>query len=1024
MINAKSTQYFNKLIKEFAAQSSPIFSSPVFGYSDVRFSWVSDFIFKVSGNTSINKNVGYISFFSDYQEFIQDYASIPTLRTKYPFLATTIADQYGKTIELTTKQYQKIGQKDIEKDVVAYVDAAEYYKSLPNADIQHVDKYHRYGYNPVFWVKGYFDGTTYTWMYNSDTGTDASRVGNFYCELQFGPPETDTNNLAVPSLISGGRVYSYKIQVDNIQRFILPGEIGRYYIEHSSAQHFSALNYQPYIFPVQSICSDVVLYNMTNTYFPHVIYKGQFASDKISIENNAAQKYDINVFANKLCCNNESDDQSRLQINICKEMIDGTGNVVRSDPDANVLYAGISVDLLRNRRYSAVVTTEPYMVCDSICNGYLVDYMFMTVNPDKTLSSVNFTNANPKLILKIKAPAFFIKELDRQLSIVQINSDIKETIEVDRTSTPFANNFPDYYTSFQSVNRQDDGVDEVATKPVYTTAGDSTVGYHLGKKTVSGMGYIYYSDHAGDHDAIRIYSSGYYTDATPSNLLAGGTAAASTLNEKFKPMIKLSGMDGYIKIDSASTYYSRETVQDGDTIAYYHVEFPWCCGSYTVRLNLSSSYSLTQVLVMRSYLKAGNWTEDVSTGTVNTYNERKKFQTQDYFTDISFVKELPDDITVNSITYPKSIVFQSVLYKLLQFSNGAYICNLSDVADHKLIAYMSNKRWMYGDNSYESYVNRESPSYIFAINTSSLNNTYDHKRCQAFPEMKRWLYSYYKGAAITRDLATGQELTDFHSDSSIVMDIWSNEANDWRPFVPFTFDTLKVHGDVICDNFVPNPVIFISDNMYQVTLTYQQFLDDVENLSLVNNFSLPRQTNLVLRDKVTMKNYHVAYCESPASGSPTTVTMYVISDFPPDLTQDTSDNGSGQLSLNFTKNQLNDTSFEMYSSRYSITPDAYIKRFIDRSGSDLANYIINDTILFRIRILRARDYPFTNGIHGTDMQLSQTGITSSTAVDKKYPWINTFTPSEVWDTKFDYSLINIKEYISLLKLDYFRCASK
>ena len=71
--------------------------------------------------------------------------------------------------------------------------------------------------------------------------------------------------------------------------------------------------------------------------------------------------------------------------------------------------------------------------------------------------------------------------------------------------------------------------------------------------------------------------------------------------------------------------------------------------------------------------------------------------------------------------------------------------------DVKLFGLVDNRQWKFSSNSFLSYINRENPSYICAIDTSALfkDLTKYQKANAALPDLKRWLYGYFSGFANT-----------------------------------------------------------------------------------------------------------------------------------------------------------------------------------------------------------------------------------------------------------------------------------
>ena len=73
IINPKRLSYHNGVVENFNDLSKPMTAGMAFGFSDTKYTWLADFLFKHKGNTFINKHIGYVSFFSDKHTMYQEY---------------------------------------------------------------------------------------------------------------------------------------------------------------------------------------------------------------------------------------------------------------------------------------------------------------------------------------------------------------------------------------------------------------------------------------------------------------------------------------------------------------------------------------------------------------------------------------------------------------------------------------------------------------------------------------------------------------------------------------------------------------------------------------------------------------------------------------------------------------------------------------------------------------------------------------------------------------------------------------
>lgn len=349
----------------------------------------------------------------------------------------------------------------------------------------------------------------------------------------------------------------------------------------------------------------------------------------------------------------EQDDQSRLIYNVCRYMItlNTAGDrfeVQRNDPDDTMLvYAGIDIDTERNRRYSSVVMTEPYFVANPILNGVLIDYMFV----DWTGQPVSFANeseftSQPAMYLRIKAPMSVISEIDRLLTLEEYNDDVIDVFEIKDPrshSAEIAPTYSDYYEDLASTDakffrRQDDCLDDLIDNIVgggkhkefwITPTGPNASKYSGNGMKVCGIGFVCKTTVDGFgviqpiHDEfIRLYCTNYAAvscyakDDSSFTPIANETIETVTDTDiftsresadRFRPMLKLSGVNGYVKILARNTHYKVSRAPDGQYEVTYNVEFPYCPGSYFTRAGMAfTGYETTQIYYKGSYIEAGS----------------------------------------------------------------------------------------------------------------------------------------------------------------------------------------------------------------------------------------------------------------------------------------------------------------------------------------------------------------------------------------------------------------------------------
>jgi hypothetical protein len=568
---------------------------------------------------------------------------------------------------------------------------------------------------------------------------------------------------------------------------------------------------------------------------------------------------------------NESDDQSRAVYNVCRHMVRKPETV--SEPfltdsyliykkvGSNYLYCGVDVDTERNRRYSSVVMTEPYFTTTSLGNGEIVSYMF--VKEDGTPADFNNNaaafKANPNIFLKIKTSKSIIAEIDQLLKSNEYNRDVIETIVISEpvTNRSKFSQGPDYYVNFgldESAfwTRQDDCIDDLigndtgdlgivgqGKHAVFTidptiAAIDQTkyttmYGEFSATMKVCGVGFA--SKHVktyGSYEVknyINLYCTNYYPTNAPKpseynpipNQILPFITDASIISskksyERFCPMIKISGINGYIKILERNESFKTTRAKDGGYEVVYSVEFPYCPGSYSERVAMNfTDYSETWILKKQSYIPAGSWEASADT-RFDVDNPRYAPFADDSFCPHSVITQRAATGTTktasfkngggeyriektmqNLVSYPSSMIWDFNVFNLLSLTKprlnkpdsafdqypefrryGTYDIRLSENVeteqsvfskDIKLIGLVDNRKWQFAENKFISYIGRENPSYICEIDTATLFEDFTkyQKENAALPDMKRWLGVMFSGllySAINVDNTDSDENID------------------------------------------------------------------------------------------------------------------------------------------------------------------------------------------------------------------------------------------------------------------------
>jgi hypothetical protein len=620
-------------------------------------------------------------------------------------------------------------------------------------------------------------------------------------------------------------------------------------------------------------------------FFPKILRDGQLEPAKIIstwLGSNKSGKMSFNNGVHS----GQTDDQSRLVYNVCRHMINKfSDKFIISKKIDDYLYGGIDVNTERNRRYSSVVMTEPYFVTEPICGGEIISYSF--INKDNEPADFY---ADVDMFLKIKAQKNVIDEIDKLLQEKDYNTDIIETVSIN-DPVSHQSSFCDggkYYTNFKNIlTRQDDCCDDlIGTDTLKGIAGEGhhvtftipetvSTKYSDETKKINGFGFASktIADQngtiTGSKNILNIYCSNY--KPVDAGLTSGGSPLSPTVveflsdtsiidnvypNELFRPMIKLPGTNGYIKILEKNNHFKTTRSKDGKYEVVYNVEFPFCPGSYSERIDMDFSgdnqYKETFVLKKLSYINAGS--QEMSGDKYNKANDRYIPFADDSFCPNSVLSQYSGSGSIitnsfsnggglaslssikNTVSYPSDMVWGVELYESLslikpRFDNyreyGTYdICFKHDGTvydkDIKFFNLVDNRQWKFSGEKYSSYINKENPSYICEINVATLfKNFTDYQSLNAaLPDVKRWLYGFFSGFANTttnaditiNDTDEGNENTiitekintinnnDLSSDESksdIIIEMWDKDLNNWRPASIVSHDSQKACGKLL-----------------------------------------------------------------------------------------------------------------------------------------------------------------------------------------------------------------------------------
>ena len=856
-VNSNLKTYYHEAVEEFSDTSRFLTSGLAKGHNTMEYSWVADMLFKSTGNLSLNPHVAYISFFSDKDIMYQEFGNVQEIYDTYSFFSYITRSIFADVnFELDTKQYFKIGQKYSEFDLIEYINASEFISNEEGSTPYLQDGYrksHEFYRAPVFHAEGYkldldqpgdpneiyetFD--KYLWAIN---GTSKFAVDEYSIELDLASglgsdlAFLNRNEYDLYEYVAGVdpvRIMDYKINVDNPKYTYFDSGLKEWVTYYNDTNHYESGSFSPYVGSVIMYSGDnwEEYNNFVSHYLlPQVIINGVLEPAKI-----ITSFPDTTTPAGRLSFNNgnhlnDSKDQSRVVYSTCKYMFTdiGAGTYeLRRTIDGFRVFTGIDIDTERNRRYSAVVTTEPYFVVEPLGSGQLVDYSFV----DKDGNQITDTSDARERFLKVKAPLNIISEIDNVLSQDDVNTDIINVLTIKgitATSSDINSSASNFYDKFKDsvdddifFSRQEACLDDLVgglngsgvPDLGYGIVGDAThklfwmdafgvdaSKYSDSKIKVCGLGVSWEGDSSSSTMNLNIYCTNYAAVNSPQP----GTSETPTPNseveflenpeskidvysgsERFKPMIKLQGMNGYVKIMNKNTNYSINRASDGKYEIIYNVEFPYCPGSLNVRgesLGVITGF----IYKKKSYINAGSQEVDATLpgdkkDRFNAANDRYVPYGDDSFckTDVFFNlsssvatdpfnkgggKEDLNSTESKQLNYPGHLVWVKPVGDFLdlfsltksRFKNfkryGTYELGAewdNQPEDLKIFCLVDNRQWKFNEDKFSSYIGYENPSYVFDIDMSVISE--DFRKYQAshgsIPDTKRWLYGYFTGFA-------------------------------------------------------------------------------------------------------------------------------------------------------------------------------------------------------------------------------------------------------------------------------------
>ncbi len=978
-VNPKKEKYHNSLVSEFSESSRFIASGVTRGFARTRYAWFADFANKFEGNYTFNPHVAYASFFSNHDVFVSEYANVEQITNQYPFLLN-ISDKKlsSHDHEMTTKQYFRISNRNSAFDIIEFINESK----LISADVSDnsanhvVFHYHDFYYAPVLYETGYkidkedlsvaqdsFD--LYIWSARYLSTTVIQDYGFRIYPAIVGSDITGTAKDYYDEGISNAkRLIDYKvIPTETKWDFFESPEITAHY--PYDFKDNEPWTYRPYIgFPILYEKNSETEIKESGplgytTIYPQISFRDVIERQKVQFNRSFN---DGRGYFHSSGLSRELDDQSMLIFDIPRYFSYDAGGfdyyfgqkMDWGTFSSGITIQGVDIDTQRNRRYSAIVTTEPYMVARPIHNGRVIDYKFVDTDGEDLIAFP----FKKDLCIKIKASRPFHRNLLREINKREFNTDIMHVVSWSETD-PFSNissTLANEYCSFKGagyMERQDfclddlvDGIFGIGNHFLHTIDlsgyGVDMSKYTDAKARIVGMGYYVKTSKDGTVERrLKLYCCNY----TPPEVAVAGdlgpqpneeneisTTATDVLietNEMFRPMMKLPGVGGYVKIVRRSPAHKPVILSNGDEEIIYEIEMPYCCGSYQARLaSNGEGYRKTQVVYKASYINAGSWELD-SNGMINSYNDRYAPENDNAFSraDLLYTRSTGNDIVSdpeslggktgalttsrpeNRLVYPEHLVY----YPYRRYANDVFMLTkprssvdgLQDYSrsgtfeikeaeggfplrgDYKVVWCVDNRTWKYAGDQFSSYVNREYPSYVLEIDSGGLSEDFGKEQYKyaGIPDIKRWIYAYVMSFCSTINTPVAASPIEDHTDGSrdvptqdsgsdVVIEIWdqaypigSDTRAMWRPLTATVYDDDKAPSKVLVDGLhTVGSKTLQYGNLYKVTLAK---IDPsfIVGLSTEEVNSVIEGSNLVLKDTGGSedKSYHVAYVTDDTS---------------------------------------------------------------------------------------------------------------------------------------------------------------
>lgn len=625
------------------------------------------------------------------------------------------------------------------------------------------------------------------------------------------------------------RVIDYKLQADS-KNYYYFSDNNEWVVYHTfDEESYYGNRFYPTLGSVSCYDEDDSEIHPTDIlFYPECISNGIFEGAKTIVK--WASNQSGKVCFNPGFSNQEARDQSRLILPVSRHNWNGL--------ECNVT---IPTDF----RATAINIIEPFMTVDALDNGNIVEHA-LVYHSVPNLTDTRMSQALHYGNVKIKADKRFFNALNDKIESKSVNTDILNVITLGANNqwelVDVVNNIYSFM-EIQGSNHASFSGSKVFLNAMNITP--STPGYENFDLDMYQDGYIINGiqyrhmivDNIGwvyDPDAPYKYQLKFYVHSSydpnmsyfyaPTNMFTGGSIdlydkiISIDKYEPLRPLVKVDGVDGYLKIVSKSKSNPVTQVTDGKFEAEYVLEFPCAPGSTFIRgitggsavgmenqfvfhsdfiprqktaqdtLDDQFYYRNCQIFFPQSFVRAGGFTKEfnerlsynMEQSFTSTVLAENGFQTYAYRRNAGGYEQSADKTIIGKtpIKYPTNVVYRNIIPNKLESRSDSFFIEIlaNDFKDMRLFVLYRNDKWKYDRSKFESISGRENPAYIFEIDSNALINDYSEhfKTMPTLPDVKRWFDAYCRGFAYMNNNSYTDRILPSESTSELVLDIWDN----------------------------------------------------------------------------------------------------------------------------------------------------------------------------------------------------------------------------------------------------------